>query len=371
MAINTSSTFVTDAQQLMRDKVLAKVVDTVRKHNPLLAIAMSKQESFSGKQYRVPVKYQDTSQGGSFSGLDTFSTNKINTYVSALFDPRFYYQSVVLEGTELSMAQTSDEVIDFKMAKIEEAAQEMADGVGNLLHGDGTGNSNKDFLGLIAGADSGSNVATYGGLARGTYTTWAGTLNSTAYTTGGTKFSLSVLDTMIDSVSQGQYRPDLILCSNEVFTIIRALMPTPSLDYNPGTASTINTQGGRIDAMTAYAGYERIYYRGIPVVKDSKMAGSSNSGGAPNDYCFVLNTDTWAFPTVNMANAEAMRIMTNNLEGSYDVMGGGISELAPGFYMTDFVKPSNQYGEIAQIILGGNFICKNPRYNGLFTSING
>ena len=368
MAINTSSTFGTDAQQSMKDKVLAKVVDTVRDHNPLLAIAMSKQDTFSGKQYRVALKYQDSSQGGSFSGLDTFSTNKINTRVSATFDPRFYYQSVVLEGTELSMARTAEEVIDFKMSKIEEAAHEMADWVGNLLHWDWTGNSNKDFLGLIAGADDGDNVDTYGGLSRGTYATWKGYVDDTAYTSGGTAYSLAALDTLIDAASNGQYRPDLILVSNEVFTILENLMPTPTMNFNPGTASSISTKPGRVDAITAYQGYERIFYRGIPVVRDSIMADGKK---AAEDFLFVLNTDTWVFPTVRMANAEAMGLMKGNMEGGYDVTGSGISEIAPGFYMTEFVKPSNQYGEIAQIILGGNLICKNPRYNAYAQSVNG
>ena len=372
MAINTSTTFGTDAQQTMHDKILAKIVDTVRVHNPLLAIALSKQERFSGKQYRVALKYKDTGQGGSFSGLDVFDTNKIDTRVSALFDPRFYYQSVVLEGTELSMSQTAGNVVDYKMSKIEEATQEMADGVGNLLHGDGTANSNKAFLGLIAGASDDGVVATYGGLSRSTYAdVWEGDVDDTVYTTGGTKYALTNLDTSIDAASEGQYRPDLILTSNEVFNILRALMPTPTLNYNPGTASDIQTTPGRENAMTAYAGYEKIFYRGISVVKDSKMSGTTNTGGAPNDYLFVLNTDTWVFPTVDIANSEAMSVMTNNFEGGYDVMGGGVNQLAPGFYMTDFVKPSNQFGMIAQIIMGGNLICKNPRYNAMATSING
>jgi hypothetical protein len=61
---------------------------------------------------------------------------------------------------------------------LEESQQEMMDSLGTIIYGDGTGNSSKDFLGLTAIVDDGTNVATYGTLARSTYTTIKATLTA-------------------------------------------------------------------------------------------------------------------------------------------------------------------------------------------------
>ena len=49
---------------------------------------------------------------------------------------------------------TKEAVIDLQFDKGEEAAQEMSEDIGTILYVYGTGNSNKDFLRLIAGSSS-------------------------------------------------------------------------------------------------------------------------------------------------------------------------------------------------------------------------
>jgi len=373
MAINMASSYGKDAQQTMQDMVLPGIYDQVTTDNPLLGLALknAKGKMFGGKQLRVPIKYKNTGQGGFYSGLDTFKTNKIRTKDAMLFDPKFLYQSITLENTEVSMSGTANNAVDIIMDAIEENAIEMGENLGIALHGTGLGSDGKAISGLIAGCDDGTIVSTYGGLDR---TAGAGTagnsikghLDATAYTTGGTKFSLTALRTLLDSCDNGKELTDLMLTSTKVFNIIEALLPTATLNYSPWTATNVTTQAGQVPAMTAYAGYKQIFYKGIPIIKDKQM----NSENGTDDHLFAIHTPDWIFPLVDMYNANILNMVQNILKGGIENTNTNMGE-RKGFFMTKFKEPADQGANIAQLLFGGNFICTSPRNNGYFSSING
>lgn len=102
---------------------------------------------------QFPVKWQKGVAGTSFAGFDTFSTAASDTRVNLLFVPKFYETNVVLPLDEISANSTDERVLDMAKLEIASRAQDMADSIGTLFMGDGTGNGSKDFLGLNAIVD--------------------------------------------------------------------------------------------------------------------------------------------------------------------------------------------------------------------------
>ena len=344
--------FWRDLQNNTKDQIAPKIVDTVLTANLVTQIMLGQRKGkFTSDVKRIVVKTEKANNGGSFSGLDRFNTNQVNTTQKMVFSPRSYYQPIVLPGDELSLSKTKESVRDLQVQKGQEAAQEMAEDIGTILYGDGTGNSNKDFLGLVAGADDGTNVATYGGLSRATFTTIKGTVD-----TSTTTITFAALDAMLRATNSGNQKVDLMLTTEAVWDFISALFTSVSNERNAND-STGGLIKGAIAGIAGEAGYTSLYYKGVPIIADESC---------PTGHIFCLNTKTWEFATVDgLVGTSPVMIGSSEIEGQYDVN----TEKSYGFHLTPMQKALDQYGFMSQILLMGNLICKNPRRNGYFDSI--
>jgi len=277
--------FWADLQNNMRDQIAPKIVDTALKANLITQIMLGERKgTFTSDVKRVVVKTTKANNGGSFAGLDRFNTNQVNTTQKMVFSPRSYQQPIVLPGDELALAKTKDAMIDLQIQKWEEASQEMAEDIWTILYADGTGNSNKDFLGLIAGADDGTNVATYGALSRATFTTIKGTVDSST-----TTITFAALDTMLRSTNSGTQKVDLILTTEAIFDFIEALFTATNNQTNAGRDNGSLLKKG-IEGLAWEAGFTSLRYKGVPIIADESC---------PDDHIFCLNTKTWEFATVD------------------------------------------------------------------------
>lgn len=368
-----SNSFSFDVQNYVKDDIAPKIVDTVLRSNVLLQYLLTERKSkFVGKNKVVNIKYRKQGNGGSFSGLDTFATNYLDTTLQLVFEPRFYEQPLVFSGTDLSISKGPEAVIDYYKTRGEEVAQEMADGVGTLLYGDGTGNGGKDFLGLRAIIDDGTNVATYGGLNRGTYTEAAfaggldpsrtgfgvGSLIGGNYKGSVGTLTMDILDSAYRAAWSGNYRPNLIITTKEIFRIIEKLFQpvTNFQNLQTQTPTLLNTKA--IQPLMAQQGYSSLHYKGIPVLVDEKC---------PSGYLFMLNTETLELPVLDMWDTDPIEVMTSTIEGQYDKN----MEKSIGFSISKQVRPVNQYGIVQHMYFGGQFYCTNPKYNTTLAGITG
>lgn len=344
--------FWLDLQNNTRDQIAPKIVDTVLTANLITQVMLgTRKTSFTSDVKRIVVKTTKANNGGSFSGLDRFNTNQVNTTQKMVFSPRSYAQPIVLPWDELSLSKTKDSVRSLQVQKWDEASQEMAEDIATLLYGDGTGNSNKDFLGLIAGADDGTNVATYGGLARSTFTTIKGTVDTTT-----TTITFTALDAMLRATNSGNQKVDLILTTEAIYDFIAALFTSTNnqRDARDSTNSLIKTA---VSGLAGEAGFTSLFYKGVPIIADESCTA---------DHIFCLNLKTWEFATVdNLVGTTPIKIKSNEIEGQYDTN----VERTFGFHITPMQKSIDQYGFMSEILLMGNLICKNPRRNGYFDSI--
>jgi hypothetical protein len=136
-----------------KTKLLPKLVDSVLHSNVFATRMLGAAKAFPAYSIQVPFKYTTNNQFSTFDGFDTLSTTAVDTRVRLEFFPSFGQIPVSLPLTELSKNATEEGVLDLMALEMKSSAQDMADAVGSIFYGDGTGNSGKDFLGLSALCD--------------------------------------------------------------------------------------------------------------------------------------------------------------------------------------------------------------------------
>lgn len=346
-------TFDAYVQSVTQDEIVPKVVDTVLGSNVLALTILSNSKPWNGETIKIPVKYQKNSTSqGSFDGFDTFDTTKVNTRVNMSFNPTGYYHSVVLSGMEVDVNATQAKVLDLVKVEMESAMEDMSDSIGTILYG---AQSGKNFLGLKDLVDDGNTAATYGGLSRTTYTG----LKSTVTAASGGALSLSVMGTQYDSATTGPQRPNLGVTTETVWGLYESLAQ-PTINTNIEGYSKVTRTGvmpAREAALRGELGYDALFFRGMPIVKDEKCT---------SGYMYFLNTDFMDFYGLKSHKYSQVKL------GASQTHEGGPNSSVPNTYgvsWTGLKEPVNQYAEIGQFLIMGNFINRSPRLNSVLTGV--
>ena len=335
-----------------QDKLLPKVVDTILNSNVFATRMLSKASKFSGERMKFPVKHAKNVTGTSFGGFDTFSTAATDNRVNLEFVPKFYQMTVALPLDELSVNATEEKVIDLAKLEMASTAQDMADDIGTLFYSDGTGNSSKDFLGLEAIVDDGTNASTYGTLSRTTYNPQ---LRSTVTASSGT-LSLSKMSTLYNAVTSGSQKPTLGLCSETIFSLYEQLLqPQERIAKDVSMMKAGGNMGKIGQGMIGGTGFTGLFYKGFPILADEK----STSG-----VLYFVNEDFIDWYALPMAMTSPIKYRSQDIEGNdySDVTG-------LGFSWSDWIKPTNAASVVGHIYLGGELISQNPKRHGKLTGI--
>lgn len=335
------------------------VIDGVLNSNVFTARTfMRVQKQWTGRQMQIPLQYAKPSSGGSFSGVGDFDTSLQNTRVRQTFSHAQFYQNVSVAGGEASLNKTDGEVLDLIKVTMEESQNAMLDSIGDQLYGVGTGD---DFLGLGAIVDDGTNTTTYGSLLRTTYPQ----LNSTTLANATLSFTnMATVMRGASAAGTGRQRPSIIVTTETGFDLLESL-------YNPTIQSTYDSIS-RVQ-ITAYskpgvaykdqeslkgqAGFEALYWRGIPIVADEKC---------PSGAMYFLNEEY-----LNWYN------LPGNGLTSYKAPSAGVDSVYSEFdapypiQWSGFMKPSNQYAQIGQFLMLGNVLSGSTRRHGVQTTITG
>jgi len=346
-------TFDDYIQTITQDQIVPKIVDTVLSGNVVSLRFLSNGKPWSGETLKVPFKYQKSSSGGAFDGFDTFNTTKYNTRAKMSFSPTGYYQSITMDGMSVDVNQTPAQVLDLVKTEMESGMEDMIDSIGTLFY---TAQSGKAFLGLPDIVDDGDTVATYGGVARATYTG----LQATVTASGGS-ISLAKMRTLYDSCSVGQHKPTLGVANETVWSLIESLYaPTVRANYDAMGYPQVTRFGvvASQGALRGEVGYDALYFRGMPIVKDEKCTAQ---------YLYMLNENSIQWYGLKSHKYSNIDLSAKFHEGNeYD--GPGVPK-SFGFAWTGLKEPINQYAEIGQILLMGQLVGKNPRLNGVLTGI--
>lgn len=335
-----------------QDKILPKVVDTVLNSNVLATRVLSKAAKWNGETMKFPVKHAKNTTGQSFSGFDSFSTSATDNRVNLAFTPKFYQMTVALPMDELSVNATESKVLDLAKLEMQSTAQDMADDIGTLFYGDGTGNSNKDFLGLEAIVDDGTNAATYGSLSR---TTYSSQLRSTVTASSGV-LSLAKMATLYSAVTSGAQKTTLGLCSESIFNLYEQLLqPQERIAKDVSMMKAGGNMGKAGTGMVGGTGFTGLYYKGFPILADEK---------ATSGVLYFVNEDFLDWYALPVAMTTPIKYRSQDIEGNdySDVTG-------LGFSWSDWIKPTNSASVVGHIYLGGELVSSNPRRHGKLTGV--
>ena len=319
-----------------------QVVDTVLRGNTFATAMLAKTKKFRSSTMDFPIKYQKGVAGTSFSGFDVLPTSASDTRVLMVYTPRFYAINVALPGTEIAANNTIQKVMDLATVEMRSRAQDMAYDIGTILYADGTGNSNKDFLGLGVVVDD---TLSIGGLSRSTYATLASTVTASSGT-----ISLAKMRTLYNAIADATVIPTVSYTTYAITALYESLLqPQERIMKDVNIAA--NFKG--------YTGFKSLEFAGLPVISDRKCT---------TGVLFFLNEeylDFYALPTaIPQFGGEPAPIASKLFVGnSYNEVG------SLGFSWTGWIKSTNQFAFNSYITLGGNLITDNPRRHGKLTGI--
>lgn len=322
-------------------------VDQVLRDNAFFGMILEETKKWNGSQMLFPMKYQKGNASVAFNGYDLLPITQQPVSVNMTFYPTFVATNVALAGSELSVNKTQMQTLDLMRIQMESRSQDMADDIGNFFQGDGSSYGGKAPMGLLGIVDNGTDLASYGGLSRATYTG----MNATVTASGGT-ISLLKVRQLWNAISDGPVRPDVIITDYTTWSYFEQLL-------TPFQRNTM-TQTDLKDDKSSASGYADLYWDGMKIYRDKKITSGN---------FYMLNKNFLHWYGLNWWEGEKVSPKAKNIEGNvYDD-----SEYAPGnaFTWTGWIRAYNQGAINGFMIMGGQLICTDPFRNGVLTGITG
>lgn len=302
-------------------KVQPSLADNITVDLPLLAFLDSKSKvTFDGGREIVePLMYALNDTVASYAGYDTFDTTAQGGIGEAIYDWRNLGGSVVLDGETIRKNSGVEAFIKLLSTKVEQLRLSTDDALNAMLHGDGTGNSNKDMLGLRAIVAA---TGTLGGIDSSTETWWKSRVNAGPVDLT-VAAGVSELNNMYNGLAIQKSKPDLELTTQANFEAYEDLA-TEKIRYT--------------STRMADLGFEAIAHKRAEVVfdADTYSDGSAGDGG----YWYFINSQFLKF----VRHSDAW------------------------LSLTEFVRPYNQDAKVALIISMGNLVTNNRRAHGVITN---
>lgn len=333
---------------LTLEYIAPRVVDTVLRSNRFTTKMLSKTKEFRAATIDFPIKYQKGTSTQSFNGFDTLPTTFTDTRILMKFNPRFNAANIALAVTDIAANNTAAKVLDLTEVEMMSRAQDLADSIGTQLYADGTGNSNKDFIGLANVVDDTSSI---GGLSRSTYTT----LQSTVTAASSNLLSLFKMRTLKNAISDATVVPTEVYTTYEIFALYEQLLqPQEKIMKEVNLAP--NFKG--------YTGFDALSFAGLPIMEDRK---------ATSGVMFMLNADFIDFHGLRAfaGGAESGGFAGKPVKVGGKLFAGNQYDEAEnlGFFWTGFIKATNQLAYNSFMVVGGNLVTDNPRRHGKLTGI--
>jgi len=356
-------TFSDQVMAMTQEVLIPKVIDGVLNSNILPLRLIGNAKEGKGYDIRKSIKYQNSGAAASFAGLDTFAAAQLSTKVKMIYDMRAARQPVAISGMDAVANKSAESQTDLIKEAVEETQQELIDAIGTMLYGTGTGNSNKDFLGIGAIVDDGTDVTTLGGLTRSSYAFTYGTRTAS----GGT-LTLAKLATLFSAISSGSGNtsPTLMVSNETVWDLYEQLLtPMVREQYSMMGYYDVGRTGGAKRAgegLKGTQGFVAVSYKGIPLVRDEKAT-------AQNLFMLNENWLQWyGWDARGFADYSKVAFTSAQIEGEY--AEAPMSNFT-GFNWSGLKTPTNQFGVIADIILMGNLTSWQPRRQGRLTGVVG
>lgn len=310
-----------------RQKFFPKVVDNVFTGNLLFSKLRAKARPWTGgTQLRIPTTVSQRVNVGSFAGFDVFNTNQEDVRQMFTVNPSEYHGDLAFSGIQLALNKGPEAFVNLMAEEFSDIARVLAETMGADLYLDGTANANKAIAGLNYHIDDATDVTSYQGLSRSTYSN----LNATRTAQSGA-LSFTNLATDYDAAQRGSDSPDMIVTTPAVFSIMERLVsPTLYVNYN-GPSSMVPAGVGQGTGLNM--GITTFAYRGVPVYSD--------------EQCTANNI--WTINTKHLYLYE--------LDYSNEL----VDSTKEGFAWTGWKRSSNQNAITGNILWAGQLVGESPR----------
>ena len=264
-----------------------------------------------GAKIVVPIIYGTNSTAASYAGDETLSTTAQTGITAAEYDWKQYAATVTITGIEEAKNNGEAEIIDLLEGKVMQTEETIIQNMNEMFYGDGTGNSNKDWIGLdlIVGKP---NTALGGIDPTDSGNSW---WKSDEHDMDGA-LTVKQMGTTYNNVSVGNDQPTIVIGTQALYESYEALLE-PNLRYT--------------DTKVADAGFQNLLFKGAPVTFD---------GDVTSGEIFFLNT-------------KYLRL---------------VAHTETWFQTTPFVRPTNQDARYAQILCYGELTCSNRARQGYIHS---
>lgn len=251
-----------------RNNFIPLIADNIYNSNPVF-IRMRKRAMAKdgGPNIEQPVLYNKPAVQR-FSGFDVLNIAPIEYGNNAVFSWGQYAVPIILAMTDDLNNSGTYALANLLTTQMQNAEKALKDGIGTDLFSDGT--AANSLTGLIAAVDDGTNVATYGGINRSTYTWWAAKYAANGGT--GRQLTKYLIQNMMGRCSIDNERPTLLVTKQEVFDKV-LLMEDPKQMF--------------VNETLANANFTNFTYQGRPMVVDSHVT-TPNS----NHQIYFLN-ENW------------------------------------------------------------------------------
>ncbi len=260
-----------------------------------------------------PLLYSELGNQGSYSGSDTFLTDEDEGITAAEYDWRQYYAAIKLKNIDVAKNSGASAVLRIVENEVMRAEMSIAESLDELFFLDGTGNSNKDFLGLDAIV---STSTTLGGINPATAgNDWW----QSSVTTGvGAITDFTGIRTRYLACSEGNDFPTNIFTTETLYAKIDGFFESNQRFMDPTMANQ---------------GFETIMFHGAPISFDR--------------------------------NCQSGRIYFLNLKYITLYKLGDT-----WFKMSDWLEPVNQDVRVKKILLYGQLTASNRKRQGLMTGVS-
>lgn len=369
-------TFGERVKATTRQYLLPKVVYQVLGSNVMASRLIGNGKKGKGFAVEKAIKYTTSNQAISFSALDQFQPQQLETKVRLSVEMKAARQAIGIAGLDLVANQDSDvRVTDLMTETLEETQDELFDKMGDYGYSDGTGNSGKDPAGLNYIIDDGTNAPTFEGQSRSTYPVLNATVTDLTAVSG--EISLPRLATMYSNVSSGtgMTTPTLINSGETEQDLYEQLLtPTvretySSMGYYTVTKDSRGTvRMGSQEGLEGKHGFVALSYKGIPWCRDEK-AGQRWSGriGFLNEN--FLDWFGWAVTgqAARQLGYEPISFSHTQVETTFAEKP--MSDFT-GFNWKPFISAQNQFAGISDLVIIGNMASWQPRRQGVFTNVD-
>ena len=242
-----------------------------------------------GAKIVVPVIYGTNSTAGSYSGTDTIDTTAQTGISAAEYDWKQYAATVTISGVEEAKNNGEAQIIDLLEGKIFQTQETIIENMNTMLFGNGTGNSNKDWLGLSALVGS---TGSPGGIdATDADNSW---WRSAVTNQGSSAITLASMATLYNNCSVGNDQPTIGITGQNQYVAFEALL-VDQIRYT--------------DTDMADGGFQNLLFKGCPLTFDGTLAGEGKLYFLNTKYLqLVAHSDVWFKPTpfVRPTNQDAV-----------------------------------------------------------------